>query len=162
MTDLRNMKVDELKDIARGYSIVGAWKMTKERLIETILSSAKLNGDEDKYFDSAVEAEEPATEIEEEPATEIEEITTYEVDNPDNDEVTAYEVDNDADEEEPKTIKKPSLKIKELTYDGRTQTIKEWAAELEMPWPTLYDRINRNGWTTEEALTIPLGGRRSK
>lgn len=72
-----------------------------------------------------------------------------------------------ADEEtatEPKVkeVKKPSLKIKELTFDGRTQTIKEWAEELEMPWPTLYDRINRNGWTVEEALTIPLGGRRKK
>lgn len=64
--------------------------------------------------------------------------------------------------EEPKKIKKPNLKIHELTYDGRTQSIREWAAELEMPWPTLYDRINRNGWTVEEALTIPLGGRRKK
>lgn len=59
-------------------------------------------------------------------------------------------------------IKKPNLKIHELTYEGRTQTIREWAEELEMPWPTLYDRVNRNGWTTEEALTIPLGGRRKK
>lgn len=63
--------------------------------------------------------------------------------------------------EEPK-VKKPSLKIHELTFNGKTQTIKEWAKELEMPWPTLYDRVNRNGWTTEEALTIPLGGRRPK
>lgn len=59
-------------------------------------------------------------------------------------------------------IKKTNLKLNELTYDGRTQTIREWAKELEMPWPTLYDRVNRNGWTTEEALTIPLGGRRKK
>lgn len=64
--------------------------------------------------------------------------------------------------EEPKKLKKPNLKIHELTYDGRTQTIRQWAEELEMPWPTLYDRVNRNGWTTEEALTIPLGGRRKK
>lgn len=63
---------------------------------------------------------------------------------------------------EPKKLKKPNLKIHELTYDGRTQSIREWAKELEMPWPTLYDRVNRNGWTTEEALTIPLGGRRKK
>lgn len=59
-------------------------------------------------------------------------------------------------------IKKPNLKIHELTYDGRTQSIRDWAKELKMPWPTLYDRVNRNGWTTEEALTIPLGGRRKK
>lgn len=71
----------------------------------------------------------------------------------------------DEDEEpapEEKQVKKPSLKLKELTFEGRTQTIKEWAAELEMPWPTLYDRVNRNGWSVEEALTIPLGQRRKK
>lgn len=61
-----------------------------------------------------------------------------------------------------KQLKKPNLKIHELTFDGKTQTIKEWAEELDMPWPTLYDRINRNGWTVKEALTIPVGGRRRK
>lgn len=72
--------------------------------------------------------------------------------------------DHEAESEnvEIKKLKKPNLKIHELTYDGRTQSIREWAKELEMPWPTLYDRVNRNGWTTEEALTIPLGGRRKK
>lgn len=58
--------------------------------------------------------------------------------------------------------KKPNLKIRELTFEGRTQTIKEWAEELEMLWPTLYDRVNRNGWSVEEALTTPLGQRRKK
>lgn len=53
-----------------------------------------------------------------------------------------------------------SKKVKELTYKGRTQTIKEWAKELQLPYPTLYDRINRNGWSVEEAIEIPLGGRR--
>lgn len=72
MTDLRNMKVDELKDIARGYSIVGAWKMTKERLIEAILNAAALNKDNDKYFDSAVTEEPEATQEEPEIADEEE------------------------------------------------------------------------------------------
>lgn len=58
--------------------------------------------------------------------------------------------------------KKPNLKLKELTYNGETKSIREWAKELEMPWPTLYDRVNRNGWTAEEAIEIPLGGRRSR
>ena len=61
--------------------------------------------------------------------------------------------------EEPK-LRKPNLRLHELTFDDRTQSIRAWAEELEMPWPTLYDRINRCGWTVEEALTIPLGGRR--
>lgn len=65
--------------------------------------------------------------------------------------------------QKPKTKnKKPNLKLTELTYNGETKSIREWAKELEMPWPTLYDRVNRNGWTTEEAIEIPLGGRRKK
>lgn len=64
--------------------------------------------------------------------------------------------------EEPKELKKPNLRIRELTYAGKTQTIREWANELNMPWPTLYDRVNRNGWTVEEALCTPLGERRKK
>ena len=58
--------------------------------------------------------------------------------------------------------KKPNLKLKELTYNGETKSIREWAKELEMPLQTLYDRINRNGWTVKEAIEIPLGGRRSR
>lgn len=64
--------------------------------------------------------------------------------------------------EETATLKKPNLKIQELTFEGKTQSIGAWAKELDIPYPTLYDRVNRNGWTTEEALTIPLGGRRKK
>ena len=57
MMDLRTLKVEELKDIARGYVITGAWKMTKDRLIERILSAAELNGHSDKYFDSEAQNE---------------------------------------------------------------------------------------------------------
>lgn len=57
MMDLRTLNVDELKDIARGYVITGAWKMTKDRLIERILSAAELNGHSDKYFDSEAQNE---------------------------------------------------------------------------------------------------------
>lgn len=57
-------------------------------------------------------------------------------------------------------VTRKSKKVKELTYKGRTQTIKAWAEELQLPYPTLYDRINRNGWSVEEAIEIPLGGRR--
>ena len=69
--------------------------------------------------------------------------------------------------EEPKqkakaTHKKPNLKLTKLTYKGEIKSIREWAAELEMPWPTLYDRVNRNGWTVEEAIETPLGQRRAK
>ena len=51
MKNLREMKVDELKDIAREYCIVGAWKMSKDKLINAILLNARGNGHGDRYFD---------------------------------------------------------------------------------------------------------------
>lgn len=63
---------------------------------------------------------------------------------------------------EKKASKKANLKLTELTYEGETKSIKEWAAEINMPWPTLYDRVNRNGWPVDLALETPLGQRRPK
>lgn len=147
MTNLRNLKVDELKDIARGYALVGAWKMTKDKLIESILKNAEINGHADMYCDVNETAEEVAEGVQNAPeSTETAEADTSEPET----------------EEAPRELKKPNLRIKEITYNGRTQTIKAWAAELNMPWPTLYDRINRNGWSVEEAMTIPLGQRRPR
>jgi hypothetical protein len=40
-----------------------------------------------------------------------------------------------------------------LTWQGKTQGIKEWAAELGMKEMTLRQRI-QNGWSTERALTM--------
>lgn len=189
MKDLRTMKNDELKDIARSYTVVGAWKMNKNQLIAAIITNANINGHADMYFDSEAQNDSEQLQIvpestettsadnssgTSEEATERDsEDYTIVAKNSDNGITVIAEChhediiqDNseaiEAEDEEPRVIKKPSLKIKELTFDGRTQTIKEWAAELEMPWPTLYDRINRNGWTVEEALTIPLGGRRKR
>lgn len=61
-----------------------------------------------------------------------------------------------------KAPKKANLKLSELTYKGETKSIKEWAEEINMPWPTLYDRVNRNGWPVDEAIETPLGQRRKK
>lgn len=59
-----------------------------------------------------------------------------------------------------KNIAHPSLGITELTFNGKTQSIAAWADEVGLARPALYDRINRHGWSVEEALTIPKGGRR--
>lgn len=61
-----------------------------------------------------------------------------------------------------KESKKANLKLSELTYKGETKSIKDWAAEINMPWPTLYDRVNRNGWSVDDAIETPLGQRRPK
>lgn len=58
--------------------------------------------------------------------------------------------------------KRINMKLSELTYKGETKSIKAWAEELKIPYPTLYDRVNRNGWAAEEAIETPLGQRRSK
>lgn len=40
-----------------------------------------------------------------------------------------------------------------LTYDGKTQTITEWALEIGVKQKTLLSRINDYGWSVERALT---------
>ena len=57
MEDLRIMKNDELRDIARSYAIIGAWKMNKNQLIDSIIKAANFNGHVDMYFDSEAQNE---------------------------------------------------------------------------------------------------------
>lgn len=47
-----------------------------------------------------------------------------------------------------------------ITFNGVTKRLYEWAKELGMRTKTLRNRIDLHGWTVEEALTIPIGGRR--
>jgi hypothetical protein len=42
-----------------------------------------------------------------------------------------------------------------VTWQGRTQTVQQWAEKLGMNKVTLLDRLNR--WSVECALTIPVG-----
>ncbi|MDR1837624.1 MAG: hypothetical protein LBQ89_08205 [Treponema sp.] len=42
-----------------------------------------------------------------------------------------------------------------ITFNGVTQTIAQWAEEIGMKYTTLYQRF-LNGWDTERALTTPL------
>lgn len=171
MKTIYEMSAKELKEIAREHNMPGAWKATKSQMIEFLEGIG--------YEPETIEEPEEVTAYEPETVetTEVAEVTAYEVDNDEVEEVTAYEVDNDetteieAEEEEDededeeeaaKTVKRPSLGINAIEFNGKAQTLRAWAEELNMPWPTLYDRINRNGWTIEEALTIPLGGRRKR
>lgn len=43
-----------------------------------------------------------------------------------------------------------------LTFNGETHTIKEWAAIIGIKRETLRNRINYFGWSIEKALTTPL------
>lgn len=42
-----------------------------------------------------------------------------------------------------------------LTYNGKTQTLSQWADEYEMKYSTLYNRVITNNWTIEKALNTP-------
>lgn len=46
---------------------------------------------------------------------------------------------------------------KNLTYNGKTQTMSQWAREFNMSISTLYYRI-KHGWSVEDALLTPVGG----
>lgn len=43
-----------------------------------------------------------------------------------------------------------------LTYKGKTQTLVEWAEELNIPRQTLQSRITQQKWSTEKALSTPV------
>ena len=43
-----------------------------------------------------------------------------------------------------------------ITHNGQTQCLTAWAEEFNINRSTLWDRL-RQGWSTEKALTIPVG-----
>lgn len=44
----------------------------------------------------------------------------------------------------------------EITIDGTTLTLKEWASASDLTYQTIYGRL-RTGWDTKRALTTPTG-----
>lgn len=134
--NLNEMKVTELNRIAKELKVKDWWLKKKKDLIEAIKEAQAATIVEEKSeLPEACEVEPETIQIEE-----VKEIPT----------------------EEKKALKKPNLKLNEITYKGVTKSIKDWADEIGMPRPTLYDRINRNGWSIEEAIETPLGERRKK
>lgn len=48
-----------------------------------------------------------------------------------------------------------------VTYNGKTQTVTQWAEEVGIPYHTIRERLMR-GWSAEKALTTPLPEKRGK
>jgi hypothetical protein len=42
-----------------------------------------------------------------------------------------------------------------LEYEGRRQTVSEWATEFGLPYNTLFSRVYRLKWPIEKALKTP-------
>lgn len=58
---------------------------------------------------------------------------------------------------------RPGLKnsrARPLTYKGETMTVEDWAKRLDLSSNTIRDRIDRDGWSVERALST--GRRRAK
>lgn len=49
-----------------------------------------------------------------------------------------------------------------LTHNGVTLTMAEWARRLGMNIQTLHMRLTAQGWSTEKALSTPVGNRKHK
>lgn len=145
MKNLEEMTSKELKAMAKREQVPSWWTLNKAKLIEGIKAKraeaetpTELTEDEIEYIKHDVEAlSEASTELIKETSEKPKKNTKADP-------------------------KKPNKKLTELTYKGETKSIREWAEKLNMPWPTLYDRVNRNGWSVEDAIETPLGKRRTK
>ena len=46
-----------------------------------------------------------------------------------------------------------------ITFNGKTMSLSDWAREVGLPYPVLYERIRVRNWDIEKALTTPKGKR---
>lgn len=139
MMELKNMKVAELKEMAREMHISGWWVMKKDQLIEAI---------ENNQQTEEVVVEEPQ-DVSEEVVVEEHVDVKAEVED-------APEINQEASEDEP--AEKPQRKNKKrlLEYNGKTQTLTAWAKELGIRHQTLYNRIVMKGMDVAEAFEMPV------
>jgi len=56
----------------------------------------------------------------------------------------------------PKEQARNTRRSRHLTFNGRTMTMAEWAEEIGIHSNTIRARLDVNGWSVEDALTIPL------
>lgn len=54
-----------------------------------------------------------------------------------------------------KKIGRPSQFL--ITFQGKTQSVTEWAAETGLSMKLIYNRLTQTKWTPERALTTPVG-----
>lgn len=47
-----------------------------------------------------------------------------------------------------------------VTYNGKTLCLSDWAVKLDIPYPTLRKRLKYLGWTVDEAFSTPPGAPR--
>lgn len=157
MTGLTLVGVAEKLGITVGKNEL---KKGKSKLIEKILAAEEMN----KQNEKELKKEEPVEEIIGKDMANLLKGTLKDIAKAAEEPVEESEIVEAVETAsvEKKAPKKANLKLSELTYKGETKSIKDWAAQIDMPWPTLYDRVNRNGWPVDLAIETPLGQRRPK
>ena len=49
-----------------------------------------------------------------------------------------------------------------VSYNGKTQCLKDWATELGISYTTLHSRINRSKWSIKKAFNTPTNIKKSR
>lgn len=148
MKELKTMKVNEIKNIARAMGIKGWWDMKKAQLIEAI--------ENHQQTEPSIE-DEPIVEehIEEHIEERVEEVAS---EAPKTTEVITNETNRENEENVSETTQSAHRKNKKrlIEYNGKTQTLTAWAKELGIRHQTLYNRIVMKGMEPSEAFEMPI------
>jgi hypothetical protein len=59
-------------------------------------------------------------------------------------------------------MSRSTIKTQNLTFNGKTQCLKDWAEDMSVSQSTLWARVNLQGWTIERSLTTPTPRQRRK
>lgn len=148
MKELKTMKVNEIKNIARAMGIKGWWDMKKAQLIEAIENHQQTEPliEDDPMIEEYVE--ETIEEHVEEVAPEASETV----------EVVTNETNRENEENVSETTQSAHRKNKKrlIEHNGKTQTLTAWAKELGIRHQTLYNRIVMKGMKPSEAFEMPI------
>lgn len=140
MKELKTMKVNEIKSIARAMGIKGWWDMKKAQLIEAI--------ENHQQTEPLVEDEVIIKESISEESKVTSETTQIKEDiNINKDEENVPEAKNEAHRKNQKRL---------LTYKGKTQSLNAWAKDFGIRHQVLYYRIVIKGWDIEKAFETPF------
>lgn len=127
---LYSMRMQDLVKIADKLGIKINTKAAKSKAIETILAAEEMN----KQNENELKKEEAATVKIEEPKLVP---------------MPGTEDPNWGKKHYTSKSKKGEL----IEYNGKAQTLTQWAKELNKPAQTLYYRIKMKGWDIEKAFT---------
>lgn len=151
MINLNEMKVTELKAMAKELGISNWWTLKKNDLITEITFAIADKEDAGEDVDvEALASADPVTESESEikPQTEAE---------PDMVPMPGTEKPNWGKDhwgsEKPEPLPKPK-RGELIHYKGKAQNLCAWAEELGINANTLYGRLYKLGWSIERAFAI--------